>query len=37
VLNSATSVDSAARVVRALTSTEAAAAYERSGAEPLFK
>ena len=37
VLNGAASADSAAKVVRALTSTEAAAAYERSGASPLFK
>ncbi len=37
VLNRAASVDSAAKVVRALTSPEAAAAYERSGAAPLFK
>ena len=37
VLNGATSADSAAKVVRVLTSSEAAAAYERSGASPLFK
>ena len=37
VLNGAASADSAAKVVRVLTSTEAAAAYERSGASPLFK
>ncbi len=37
VLNGAASPDSAAKVVRVLTSTEAAAAYERSGAAPLFK
>ena len=37
VLNAATSADSAAKVVRVLTSSEAAAAYERSGASPLFK
>jgi molybdate transport system substrate-binding protein len=37
VLNRATSADSAAKIVRVLTSPEAAAAYERSGASPLFK
>ena len=37
VLNGAASADSAAKVVRVLTSTEAAAVYERSGASPLFK
>jgi len=37
VLNAATGADAAAKVVRALTSPEAAAAYERSGASPLFK
>jgi len=37
VLNRATRADSAARVVRVLTSPEAAAAYERSGAAPLFE
>jgi molybdate transport system substrate-binding protein len=36
VLNGTTRADSAASVVRALTSPEAAAAYERSGASPLF-
>jgi len=36
-LNGTPRVDAAARVVRVLTSTEAAAAYERSGAAPLFK
>ena len=37
VLNGTTRADSAAQIVRALTSPEAAAAYERSGASPLFK
>ena len=37
VLNGATNADSAAKLVRVLTSTEAAAAYERSGASALFK
>jgi len=37
VLNGATSADSATSIVRVLTSSEAAAAYERSGASPLFK
>ena len=37
VLNDATSADSAEKIVRALTSPESAAAYERSGASPLFK
>jgi hypothetical protein len=37
VLNGAASADSAAKVVRVLTSTEAAAAHERSGASPLLK
>ena len=37
VLNGTTGVDAAAKVVRALTSPEAAAAYERSGASPLFE
>ncbi len=37
VLSATTRADAAARVVRALTSTEAAAAYERSGVSPLFK
>ena len=37
VLNGAASADAAAKIVRVLTSTEAAAAYERSGASPLFK
>jgi molybdate transport system substrate-binding protein len=37
VLNGAASAESAANVVRALTSTEAAAAYERAGSSPLFR
>jgi hypothetical protein len=37
VLNGTPRADAAAKVVRALTSPEAAAAYERSGASPLFK
>ena len=37
VLNGVTRGDSAAKVVRVLTSTEAAAVYERSGASPLFE
>jgi molybdate transport system substrate-binding protein len=37
VLNGTTRPDAAAKVVRVLTSTEAAAAYERSGVAPLFK
>ena len=37
VLNGGTRADAAAKVVRALTSAEAAAAYERSGAAPLFR
>jgi molybdate transport system substrate-binding protein len=37
VLNRATRADAPARVVRVLTSPEAAAAYERSGAAPLFE
>jgi molybdate transport system substrate-binding protein len=37
VLNGATSPDAAAKVVRSLTSTEASAAFERSGASPLFR
>ena len=37
VLKGTTRADSAANIVRVLTSTEAAAAYERSGASPLFK
>ena len=37
VLNAATGADAAAKVVRALTSPDAAAAYERSGAAPLFR
>jgi molybdate transport system substrate-binding protein len=37
VLNGATSADSAAKIVRVLTSPEAAAVYERSGASPLFE
>ena len=37
VLKGATNADSAAKIVRVLTSPEAAAAYERSGASPLFK
>ena len=37
VLNGTTRADAAAKVVRVLTSPEAAAAYERSGASPLFK
>lgn len=36
VLNGAASPDSADKVVRVLTSTEAAAAYERAGSSPLF-
>jgi hypothetical protein len=36
VLNGASGAGPAAQVVQALTSTEAAAAYERSGASPLF-
>jgi ABC-type molybdate transport system substrate-binding protein len=36
VLNGAASADAAEKVVRVLTSSEAAAAYERSGATPLF-
>ena len=37
VLNGTTRADAAAKVVRVLTSTEAAAAFERSGVSPLFK
>ena len=37
VLSGASGADAAARVVRVLTSPEAAAVYERSGASPLFK
>jgi len=37
VLNGTTRADAAAQVLRALTSPEAAAAYERSGASPLFE
>ena len=37
VLKGTTRADAAANIVRVLTSTEAAAAYERSGASPLFK
>jgi molybdate transport system substrate-binding protein len=37
VLNDTPRADAAAKVVRVLTSPEAAAAYERSGASPLFK
>ena len=37
VLNGTTRADAAANVLRLLTSTEAAAAYERSGAAPLFE
>ena len=37
VLNGAARADSAAEVVRVLTSTDAAAAYERSGASPVFQ
>jgi len=37
VLNSAASADSATKIVRVLTSSEAAAAYERAGASPMFK
>ncbi len=37
VLNGAASADSVAKIVRVLTSTEAATAYERSGASPLFE
>jgi molybdate transport system substrate-binding protein len=37
VLNGATNADSAAKILRVLTSAEAAAAYQRSGAAPLFK
>lgn len=37
VLTGTTRADSAAQVLRALTSPEAAAAYERSGAAPLFR
>jgi molybdate transport system substrate-binding protein len=36
VLKGAASTESAAKVARALTSSEAAAAYEGSGAAPLF-
>ena len=37
VLNGAASADSAAKIVRVLTSAEAAAAYERAGASPMFR
>jgi molybdate transport system substrate-binding protein len=37
VLNRTTRADDSAKVVRALTSPEAAAAFERSGSSPLFK
>jgi len=37
VLNGTARADAAAKIVRALTSPEAAAAYQRSGASPLFK
>ena len=37
VLNDSASAAAAAKIVRALTSPEAAAAYERSGASPLFE
>jgi molybdate transport system substrate-binding protein len=37
VLNGPASADAAAKLLRVLTSAEAAAAYERSGAAPLFK
>lgn len=37
VLNGATSADAAAKMVRVLTSPEAAAAFQRSGALPLFR
>jgi len=37
VLNGAASADSAAKIVRVLTSSEAAAVYERAGASPMFK
>jgi molybdate transport system substrate-binding protein len=37
VLNATTRADAASRIVRALTSREAAAAYERSGLAPLFE
>src|SRR5262245_43001650 len=37
VLNGAASADSAAKIVRVLTSSEAAAAYERAGASPVFR
>lgn len=37
VLNGAANADSAAKIVRVLTSSEAAAVYERAGAAPMFK
>jgi molybdate transport system substrate-binding protein len=37
VLNGTTRADAAAKIVRVLTSMEAAAAYERSGVAPLFR
>jgi molybdate transport system substrate-binding protein len=37
VMSGTTRADAAAAIVRVLTSTEAAAAYERSGVSPLFK
>ena len=37
VLNGSTRADAVAKIVRALTSPEAAAAYQRSGASPLFR
>jgi molybdate transport system substrate-binding protein len=37
VLNGAASADSAARIVQVLTSSEAAAVYERAGASPMFR
>lgn len=37
VLNGAASADSATKIVRVLTSSEAAAAYERAGASPMFR
>jgi molybdate transport system substrate-binding protein len=37
VLNGTSSADVAAKIVRALTSPEAAAAYQRAGASPLFE
>ena len=37
VLNGTAGVDSAAKIVRVLTSSEAAAVYERAGASPMFR